>query len=430
MKKVIIGLVLVAFSASSFAQKYGEDSVKCVQNLSLYRDYYKQKMYDDAYKYWSIVYKICPASSERMYVDGVNLVRYKIKQSKGDAALKKAYVDTLLMVYDQRKANFGKAGYVDGRKATDMLRYFNDQPKTIFPVIESSIQERGLKSEAGSVVTYMNTLVLMEKAGLKTANDIVEAYGTVSQILGHNISKYEGKKTKEYYVKAEENINQLASPYLSCEVLVKMANDNYESKKDDLAWKERTADILDKKGCTDDEIFFTLAKDLHSNSPSALSAEKMGIMSLKKKDYNAAVGFFRQALEMSQDDSKTYDYHIELATAYSSMKAYSSARAEARKASALKPNAGLPYIMIGDMIAATTGCGDDACKQKAVYWLATDYYNKAKSVDPSVASKANAKIASYKKYYPTKEDCFFGGTKEGDSVELGCWIGESTKARF
>lgn len=421
---------MLAFATTSFAQKYGEDSVKCVQNLSLYRDYYKQKMYDDAYNYWNIVFKICPASSERMYVDGVNLMRYKIKKAKGDAALKKAYIDTLWMVYDQRKANFGKEGYVDGRKATDMLRYINDQPEVIFPVIESSIKERGLKSEAGAVVTYMNTLVLLEKAGKKTASDIVEAYGTAGQILGHNISKYKGKKSEEYYLKAEESVNQVASPYLSCEILIKMATDNYESKKDDLGWKERTADILDKKGCTDDPIFFTLAKDLHTNSPSALSAEKMGIMSLKNKKYNDAVEFFKQALEMNEDQSKEYDYHIELAQAYSSIKSYGAARAEARKASQLKPNEGLPYIMIGDMVASTTGCGDDACKQKAVYWLATDYYIKAKSIDGSVAAKANAKIASYKKYYPTKEDCFFGGTKEGDSVELGCWIGESTKARF
>jgi len=72
----------------------------------------------------------------------------------------------------------------------------------------------------------------------------------------------------------------------------------------------------------------------------------------------------------------------------------------------------------------------DVCKAKAIYWLAVDYYNKAKSVDPSISDKANGKIASYKKYFPTKEDCFFIGVKDGDTVEVGCWIGESTKARF
>ncbi len=431
MKKIALGIILSAFISLSFAQgKYGEDSVKCVQNLSLYRDYYKQKVYDDAYKYWKIVFNTCPASSERMYVDGVNLVRYKIKKAKSDAALEKAYIDTLWMVYDKRKENFGKAGFVDGRKATDMLRYISDQPEVIFPVIESSIQEQGLKSEAGAVVTYMNTIVLLEKAGKKTPADVVEAFGLASNILSHNISKYAGKKTGEYYVKAEESVSSVASPYLSCEVLVEMANKNYESNKEDLAWMERTADILDKKGCTDAPIFYTIAKNLHSNNPSALSAEKMGVMSLKTKKYQDAVDYFNQAIEMAQDQTKMYDYRIELAQAYSSMGSYAAARSQARKAAELKPGAGLPYIMIGDMIAGTTGCGEDACSQKAVYWLAVDYYTKAKSIDSEMASTANAKIASYKKYFPSKEDCFFNGTKEGDTVQVGCWIGESTKARF
>src|SRR5690606_14176367 len=103
-------------------KKYGEDSVKCVQNLSLYRDYYKQKMYDDAYKFWRIAYTICPAASEQMYLDGGNLIEYKMKKAESDEA-KKAYLDTLLEVYDKRIVYFGKEGYILGRKGTDMLRY-------------------------------------------------------------------------------------------------------------------------------------------------------------------------------------------------------------------------------------------------------------------------------------------------------------------
>ena len=50
--------------------KYGEDSVKCVMNLSLYREYYKQKNYDDAIKSWRWVYNNCPASSGNIFKNG------------------------------------------------------------------------------------------------------------------------------------------------------------------------------------------------------------------------------------------------------------------------------------------------------------------------------------------------------------------------
>ncbi|KAA3650217.1 MAG: tetratricopeptide repeat protein [Bacteroidetes bacterium] len=426
----LLAMIALFFTTGNAQEKYGADSVKCVQNLSLYRDYYKQKMYDDAYKYWHIVYKICPASSERMYVDGTNLIEYKIRKASTDAA-KNAYTDTLLMVYDQRIANFGKEGFVLGRKGTDMLRYMSDQPQKVYDVLAKSIELQGKNSEAGAIVSYMNALVLLEKAGVKTPADVVDAFGKMSDYLAYNITKYNGKPTQEYYIKAQESVESVSNSYLSCDILVEMAKKNYEGNKTNQEWMERTADILDKKGCTDAPIFFTIAKNLHATNPSSVSAEKMGIMSLKTKKYQDAVDFFKQALDMNQDDSKTADYYIELAQAYSSMGSFAAARTNARKAAEIKSGYGLPYIMIGDMIAGSSNCGgDDACAQKAIYWLAVDYYTKAKSVDASVAETANSKIATYKKYFPTKEDCFFGGTKEGDTIEIGCWIGESTKARF
>jgi tetratricopeptide (TPR) repeat protein len=434
MKKIgIFSIIVLLASTTSFAQggKYGEDSVKCVQNLSLYRDYYKQKVYADAYKYWKKVFTICPASSERMYVDGVNLLRNKIGAAKTNEE-KQAYVDTLLMVYDQRIANFGGEGSVLGRKGTDMLRYMSNQPEKVYETLDKAIQLEGKGAEAGAIVSYMNAVVLLEKAGKKTPGDVVEVFGSMSEVLAHNIAKYDGRKTQEYYIRAQESVESVASPYLSCEILEEMANKNYEKNKTDAKWMERTADILDKKGCTDAPIFFTIAKELHQSNPSAVSAEKMGIMSLKNKNFKEAESYFTQALEMATDESKKADYYIELAQAQSSMGSYSAARSNARKAAQLKANYGLPYIMIGDMVAASASAcpNEEACKQKALYWLAVDYYNKAKSVDPSVTGNANSKIASYQKYFPTKEDCFFGGTKEGDSIEIGCWIGESTKARF
>jgi len=430
MKKLGLLMIVALMAGSSFGQKYGADSIKCIENLSLYQSYYKQKSYNDAYKYWQVTYDICPASSEKMYVDGVNLLRRKLGKVKGEK--KEILIDSLIAVYDRRIENFGSnSGKTAGRKGTDQLRYKSDQPELAYATLESAITEGGKRSEAGTIASYMNAAILMERAEKKTKEDIVKIFGELSEILVYNVSKYEGKNTQKYYLQAQENVNDIASPYLSCEILVKMANEGYEQNKADASWMERTANILDKKGCTDAPIFFTIAKELHASNPSSVSAEKMGIMSLKGKEYGAAENFFQQAIDLAQDETKKADYYIELAQSQSSAGKYGSARTNARKAASLKSGWGLPYLMIGDMIAGSSSCGgEDACKQKAIYWLAADYYAKAKSIDPSVSGKANTKIATYNKYFPTKEDCFFGGTKEGDVINIGCWIGESTKARF
>lgn len=433
MKKLVLLIGVLFIGVTSFAQKYGTgaDSIKCVENLSLYKDYYKQKLYDDAIRYWRVTYSICPQSSEKMYIDGGKMYKRMIKKTK-DVTLKASLIDTLLQTHDQRIQYFGKECKVLGRKGLDMLKFRSSDIDAAYATLEKSINGCGNKSEAGTIAGYMNAMVIMEKAGKKTTEDVVAAFTSMNDILDHNLTKYAEKPNiQKFYIKAQDNVGSLASPYLSCEVLIELAKKNYEEKKSDAKWMEKTTELLSKKDCTDDPIFFTMAKEMHTTNPSAASAEKMGIMSLKNKQYEEAETFFKQALELAQDESKKVDYYIELAQAQSSRGKYGEARKNARKAASLKEGFGLPYIMIGDMIAGSSSCGgEDACQQKAIYWLAVDYYNKAKAVDPSVASKANQKVATYKKYFPSKEDCFFGGTKEGDMISIGCWIGESTKARF
>ena len=97
--------------------KYGEDSVSCVRNLSLYREFYKQwkstKYKDDVVAgqtltSWRACFFGCPLVSKNMYIHGEKLMKYYIKKNKEDSAVRQAYVDTLFMVYDQRMQYFGQ----------------------------------------------------------------------------------------------------------------------------------------------------------------------------------------------------------------------------------------------------------------------------------------------------------------------------------
>ncbi|MBK8414597.1 MAG: hypothetical protein IPL22_08960 [Bacteroidetes bacterium] len=85
--------------------------------------------------------------------------------------------------------------------------------------------------------------------------------------------------------------------------------------------------------------------------------------------------------------------------------------------------------MIGDIYASSsTGCPDEF-SGASVFWAAVDKYQKAKSVDPSLADEANRKIGTYTKYFPKKDDVFFNNLKVGDSYTVKCWINETTTIR-
>ena len=95
----ILFCVLLLTPTVKSQSKYGEDSVKCVINLSLYREYYKQKNYDDAINPWRWVYNNCPASSGNIFKNGPALIKHLMKKNPEN---KQAYIDTLMMIYDSR----------------------------------------------------------------------------------------------------------------------------------------------------------------------------------------------------------------------------------------------------------------------------------------------------------------------------------------
>jgi hypothetical protein len=64
-----------------------------------------------------------------------------------------------------------------------------------------------------------------------------------------------------------------------------------------------------------------------------------------------------------------------------------------------------------------------------VYWVAVDAFMKAKSVDEVMREKANKRVSTYSKYFPTKENCFFNDLQSGDSYKVKCWINTSTRVR-
>ena len=123
----------------------------------------------------------------------------------------------------------------------------------------------------------------------------------------------------------------------------------------------------------------------------------------------------------------TYKY---IAESYRGLNNYPSSRTYALKAASIDPTDGEPYIMIGDLYAASAAdCGDNVLTKRVAYWAAVDKYYKAKSVDPTIAEIADKRIASYSVYFPPIEDIFFYGYHEGDSYTVECWINETTKIR-
>ena len=98
---------------------------------------------------------------------------------------------------------------------------------------------------------------------------------------------------------------------------------------------------------------------------------------------------------------------------YAKLKNYVGAREDARKALSLDPTLCDANMLIGDIYSAAASSFEGSTLEKAaVFWVAVDYYNKARSGE-DCALDASQKASDYKKYFPNKEDAFMEGLQSG-----------------
>ncbi len=433
MKKLLFlfsAFLSIALSANPLVgSKFGSDSVQCVTNISLYREYVKQKNYDDALTPWRKAYELCPKATKNIYIDGAKLYKYLISKNKGAVELQKAYLDSLETLYDMRIANFGRENYVLGLKGSDMMKYSFSDLDRAFTYLKQSVEGQQVKSKATALFSYFKAATEKYKAKSFDKAQVLEVYAVVADYLDVNIAK--DSKSKKFYVKAAENVEKLFVPFATCDDLIAMFGAKYQETPDDINLLKRIVKVLDKKDCIDAEVYFSAAKQLHEVEPSALSAYNMGNLSIKKNKSSDAVTFFKQALELTDANEDKANCFYGLSAAYFKSGNNSTARNYALKALVISPKWGKSMLLIGDIYAASANeCGSNSFESAMLYSAAIDKFIAAKNLDSSVVDLANKKIATYSKYLPTNEDAFFNGYKEGDTYTVGCWINESTKVRI
>ena len=80
--------------------------------------------------------------------------------------------------------------------------------------------------------------------------------------------------------------------------------------------------------------------------------------------------------------------------------------------------AGKAYMILGNLWASAT-CTDDVAKY-ARFWAATDYFQKARSADSTLADDAASSIAGVARYYPEASEIFMYDLTAGQSYTVSC----------
>lgn len=448
MKKtivIIIGLLVGTFilnevqAQNSEGSKYGEDSVSCIENNSLYYEFFKQwkqsnyknEAWKDAFSPWRWVFTNCPASSKNIYLHGERLVESVIK-SETDKDRKEKYIDTLMMVYDKRIQYFNEEGKVLGKKGSDLYKLRPSAYEESFNILKKSIELENNKSSGESLIYYFRSAEKMVKAGKADTAILVDIYDQTSGIIEYNLANSKKESTKKKWENIKGNIELTFEPWAKCTDLISLYTIKFNETPDDIELLKKITKILDKKGCTDSDLFLQALEKLIElePEPSAKSAELLGKLYIKREQFIEAAKYLEQAAQLQEDNNERADVNYLLANVYFQNKRLADARAQCYEVIKVRPNDGKAYILIGDLYASSAKqCGDGDFFSKVAYWTAVDKYIKAKNVDPEVAELARSKINTFTQYFPATEQIFFHDLKEGDSFTVECWIKETTKVR-
>ncbi len=426
-------------------ERWGEDSATCVRNYSLYREYYRNYSkskesgkLDEAKEYiksavapWRYVFNNCPVASQNLYRDGAQIIKYLYNNADDDQ--KAAYADTLMMVYNQRLDMYGwkeGIGYILGRKAVDHMKFKSAEREKNYEIFEEAYNYSEIGNFDPAVLFYhVVSAINLFKTGKAEKDLIIDSYLKVSSVYEKSIEQ----KVDNYksFKSLNPRVEKLVEPFLDCPALISMFEKKLEENPDDVKLLKKASSMLNSKGCTDSDLYFTATKRLHKVEPNAESAYLMGKMAVKREMYDEAAKYLQEAATTLEDTGKTIDAYILLGNVNSIRGHYSKARENAYSALEYDPNNGDAYMLIGDLYAnsAERCTGDDEVASKSIYWAAVDKYQKAKSVDPEVAEQAQAKINKFSNYFPSQESIFFNNLSEGNSYEVGCWINETTTVR-
>ena len=428
MKKVLLILLAVLIGGSgatlSAQGKYGADSANCIKYLSYYKEYYKQKNYDDALPNWRKAYSICPpTANQNMLIDGTTLIRRLISKNAKNAIYKEALVDSLLKIHDLRAEYYPKYAVTAlNNKGLDLVNYVKDDDKALFEGISDIVGRNGLQTKPSLYIFQLQSAVELYKAGTLDEEKIIDVYEKAIANLENTPCKTD--KEKEDLANVTETVENIfiQSKVASVESLVALFTPRLEAAMDDLALSKTIVNMLSKtEGGVDTDLFLQAVNNMHRLEPSYQSAYFLFKLYSSKGNADEAVKYMEDAIEYPESDDKVdASYYYELATYCYKNGLSSKAFASAKKAAEMDETlAGKSYMLIGTIWGSQV-CKGNEIESRAPYWVAVDYMVKAKNADASLAEEANSMIAQYAKYYPQKSEDFMYNVLDGQSYTVNC----------
>ena len=431
-------------AASGTQYGLGQDSINCITNIFLYQNDFKANNYKDAYPRWKAAYEECPAARRDLYMQGAIMLKAFIAEEQ-DPAKRDALFEDLMALYDKRVTYFGDdprygVDYIVGAKATDYIAMKGDNidPQLLYGWLDEVIKDYQASIDPKLLsylmfASYKLIGVDINRYRDQYINDFQRCSALLdTQLENANAANDTTAMTNAAAYKAQILEQFTSSGIADCETMESVFASKIEANKTDIDFLKQTITLFRRVGCVENVSYFLASNYAHRLDPTAESAQGLGRQAYIKEDYATAEKYFTEAASLTSDNDIKGNMYYLIANMALGQKNYQKARQFAIRSLDANPNYGRAYLIIGQAYAQTASSvyPNDTELRKCVYCLAVDKFERARQVDPSVASEANTLISTYRSYFPTTEEIFMHpDLTPGAQITIGGWINERTTVR-
>lgn len=444
MKNLILtfGLLLIS---SPFATAQAKDcnpeppdGLNPVAAFSIFNSNYRTGDYTFALKYgrWMICAKPMEMGQYKGFKLNTQLDKFikiyqELANSENDPTLKSSYIDTALMIFEDKLELFGQ----EPAEAFEI-----HQQKGRFYLQNYSIIDDGL---AKAYMEFQKMFDIDAERATTAANGyyvdallknyISKGMNQEAQAIIDEASKYAtgelASKLTDYQEDLLENPDDVIAYYTP---IVEQEPNNVEALK-------KLADAYEEKD--DRKNLDKITRRLYEINPTYDTALSLADIEKGNARYTEAAKFYKEALKYASTDDQKKEINLDIADAYISLEQLQTARTYVREALNIDPDYGLAYIKMATIYGgAVNKCVEDRkieARDRVVYWLVIDYLNEAKRRDPSVANTVNNQLPTYTAVTPSTEDKFLRlKIENGEKIRIdssldSCysWINETTTVR-
>ena len=270
-------------------------------------------------------------------------------------------------------------------------------------------------------MNLLDAAIALYRENQLSADEVISIYDKVTANVEEATAKNPAETEDNLKVKATIESLFADSKVASCENLIAIFGPRYEADPENLTLVSNIVRLMNSaEDCASNDLYLKAVTSMHKLDPSFRSAYGLYKLNSTRGNVADAAEYLQQAIDSEESDAALdAQYNYEMAAFCYKNGMRGKAAEAARKAIELDNGfAGKAYLIMGNLWASAT-CGDTVDKW-ARYWVAADYYQKARNVDPSVSDDASASISSVARYYPEASEAFMYDLTKGQSYTVSC----------